>query len=112
LDVCSKRRFLYAEFFGLAWSPAPVVLGGIFIIGHVYILCAIVVLFTGKKATGYVLEGFESKKIVHIFSDYNEEIALTIRRNLGAHTSILEGRNDGAGNVEDLQATDEFFTTR
>src|SRR5699024_3813070 len=110
--VCSKRRFLYAEFFGLAWSPAPVVLGGIFIIGHVYILCAIVVLFTGKKVTGYVLEGFESKKLVHIFSEYNEEIALTIRRNLGAHTSILGVRNDGAGSGQARQATDDCITTR
>lgn len=81
---------------------ALVVLGGIFVIGPVYILYTIVALFIGKKVTDYVLEGFESKKIVHIFSDYSEEIALTIRRNLGAHTSILEGRNDGTGNVENL----------
>ncbi|WP_255259691.1 DUF2179 domain-containing protein [Lentibacillus sp. CBA3610] len=52
--------------------------------------------------TDYVLEGFESKKVVHIFSDYSESIARFIRENLGAHTTILQGKNDGNGNDENL----------
>lgn len=81
---------------------ALVVAGGIFVIGPVLILYTVVALFIGKKVTDYVLEGFESKKVVHIFSDYSESVAFTIRKNLGAHTSILQGKNDGTGNIENL----------
>lgn len=81
---------------------ALVVLGGVFVIGPVLILYTVVALFIGKKVTDYVLEGFESKKVVHIFSDYSEAVAFTIRKNLGAHTSILQGKNDGTGNIENL----------
>ncbi|GAA0599265.1 YitT family protein [Virgibacillus siamensis] len=81
---------------------ALVVAGGILVIGPILTLYTVVALFIGKRVTDYVLEGFESKKIVHIFSDYNETIARSIRENLGAHTTILQGKNDGDGNDEHL----------
>ncbi|MBM7598800.1 uncharacterized membrane-anchored protein YitT (DUF2179 family) [Virgibacillus halotolerans] len=81
---------------------ALVVAGGILVIGPILTLYTVVALFIGKRVTDYVLEGFESKKIVHIFSDYSESIARSIRENLGAHTTILQGKNDGNGNDENL----------
>lgn len=81
---------------------ALVVAGGMLVIGPILTLYTVVALFIGKRVTDYVLEGFESKKIVHIFSDYNESIARSIRKNLGAHTTILQGRNDGNGSDENL----------
>lgn len=36
-------------------------------IGPLYTMYTVVALFIGKRVTDYVLEGFESKKIVHIF---------------------------------------------
>lgn len=81
---------------------ALIVVGGIFVIGPILTLYTVVALFIGKRVTDYVLEGFESKKIVHIFSDYSESIARSIRENLGAHTTILQGKNDGNGNDENL----------
>ncbi|MGJ9459880.1 YitT family protein [Oceanobacillus sp. CF4.6] len=79
-----------------------VVVGGVLVIGPILTLNTVVALFIGKRVTDYVLEGFESKKIVHIFSDYSESIARSIRENLGAHTTILQGKNDGDGNDENL----------
>lgn len=81
---------------------ALVVLGGVFVIGPVMILYTVVALFIGKKVTDYVLEGFESKKVVHIFSDFSEEISFSLRRNLDAHTSILESKDDGSGKIEHM----------
>lgn len=81
---------------------ALIVGSGIFVIGPILVLYTVVALFIGKKVTDYVLEGFESKKVVHIFSDYSESIAGSIRRNLGAHTTILRGEDDGDGNAEHL----------
>lgn len=81
---------------------ASVVAGGILVIGPILTLNTVVALFIGKRVTDYVLEGFESKKVVHIFSDYSESIARSIRENLGAHTTILQGENDGNGNDENL----------
>lgn len=81
---------------------ALVVIGGILVIGPVLTLYTLVALFIGKRVTDFILEGFESKKIVHIFSDYSEPIAHSIRENLGAHTTILQGKNDGNGNAENL----------
>lgn len=81
---------------------ALVVAGGVLVIGPILTLYTVVALFIGKRVTDYVLEGFESKKIVHIFSDYSESIARSIRENLGAHTTILEGRNDENGKDENL----------
>jgi len=81
---------------------ALIVVGGIFVIGPVLTLYTIVALFIGKRITDYVLEGFESKKILHIFSDHSKEIALSIRKNLGAHTTILQGENDEDGHPENL----------
>lgn len=81
---------------------ALVVAGGVLVIGPILTLYTVVALFIGKRVTDYVLEGFESKKIVHIFSDYSESIARSIRENLGAHTTILQGKNDGNGNDENL----------
>ncbi|WP_342388105.1 YitT family protein [Salinicoccus bachuensis] len=81
---------------------ALVVAGGVMVIGPILTLYTVVALFIGKKVTDYVLEGFESKKIIHIFSDYSESIARSIRNNLGAHTTILQGRNDRSGDDENL----------
>lgn len=81
---------------------ALVVVSGIFVIGPVLALTTVVDLFIGKMVTAYVLEGFETKKIIHIFSKYNESIAYSIRENLGAHTTILQGKNDGDGNDDNL----------
>lgn len=81
---------------------AMIVAGGVLVIGPILTLYTIVSLFIGKKVTDYVLEGFESMKVVHIFSDYSDSIASSIRKNLGAHTSILESRNDGSGSAEQL----------
>ncbi|GAQ19567.1 membrane protein [Oceanobacillus picturae] len=81
---------------------ALVVVGGVLVIGPILTLYTVVALFIGKRVTDYVLEGFESKKIVHIFSDYSESVARSIRGNLGAHTTILEGKNDENGKDENL----------
>ncbi|WP_020006939.1 YitT family protein [Salinicoccus albus] len=81
---------------------ALIVGSGVFVIGPIMVLYTVVALFIGKKVTDYVLEGFESKKVVHIFSDYSESIAGSIQRNLGAHTTILRGDNEGSGNNEHL----------
>src|SRR5690625_3662553 len=81
---------------------ALVVVGGILVIGPILTLYTLVALFIGKRVTDYILEGFESKKVVHIFSDDNELIARSIRENLDAHTTILRGKNDVSGNDENL----------
>ncbi|AIC95953.1 MULTISPECIES: YitT family protein [Shouchella] len=81
---------------------AAIVVGGIFVIGPVQTLYTVVALFIGKKVTDYVLEGFESKKVVHIFSSSYEAVAKSVRTNLGAHTTILQGKNDENGMDEHL----------
>lgn len=81
---------------------ALIVVGGILVIGPILTLNTVVALFIGKRVTDYVLEGFESKKVIHIFSDYSESIAHSIRANLGAHTTILQGKNDENGNDDNL----------
>lgn len=81
---------------------AIIVVAGIFVIGPVLTLHTIVALFIGKRVTDYVLEGFESKKIVHIFSENSQEVGAAIRDNLGAHTTILQGFNGGSGSEEPL----------
>src|SRR5699024_2076740 len=81
---------------------ALIVGSGILVIGPVLTLHTVVALFIGKRVTDYVLEGFESKKIIHIFSGNSEPIARSIRENLGAHTTILPGKNDGNGSDESL----------
>src|SRR5690625_5696601 len=64
---------------------ALVVVGGILVIGPILTLYTLVALFIGKRVTDYILEGFESKKVVHIFSDDNELIARSIREIGRAH---------------------------
>ncbi|MFB4213197.1 YitT family protein [Shouchella sp. JSM 1781072] len=81
---------------------AAIVVAGVFVIGPVLTLYTVVALFIGKKVTDYVLEGFESKKVVHIFSDHYQNVAKSIRKNLGAHTTILQGKNDESGIDENL----------
>lgn len=46
---------------------ASVVVAGIFVIGPVYTMYTVLALFIGKRVTDYVLEGFEAKRVVHIF---------------------------------------------
>src|SRR5699024_9936053 len=58
---------------------ALIVGSGILVIGPVLTLHTVVALFVGKRVTDYVLEGFESKKIIHIFSGNSEPIARSIR---------------------------------
>ncbi|MFS0788100.1 YitT family protein [Shouchella sp. 1P09AA] len=81
---------------------AAIVVAGVFVIGPVLTLYTVVALFIGKKVTDYVLEGFESKKVVHIFSNQHQAVAKSIRKNLGAHTTILQGKNDESGIDENL----------
>ncbi|WYP25711.1 YitT family protein [Alkalihalobacillus sp. FSL W8-0930] len=79
-----------------------VVLAGIFVIGPLLTMYTVVALFIGKRVTDYVLEGFESKKIVHIFSKNHESIARSIQKNLGAHATILQGKNYDVNEEENL----------
>lgn len=81
---------------------ALIVGAGIFVIGPLYTMYTVVALFIGKRVTDYVLEGFESKKIVHIFSEENERISASIRHNLGAHTTTLRGDANEQGEAETL----------
>ncbi|MDQ0206628.1 YitT family protein [Alkalicoccobacillus murimartini] len=79
-----------------------VVLAGIFVIGPLLTMYTVVALFIGKRVTDYVLEGFESKKIVHIFSNQHESIARSVQKNLGAHATILQGKNYDVNEEENL----------
>lgn len=79
-----------------------VVLAGILVIGPLLTMYTVVALFIGKRVTDYVLEGFESKKIVHIFSNQHESIARSIQKNLGAHATILQGKNYDINEEENL----------
>ncbi|WP_078395056.1 YitT family protein [Shouchella patagoniensis] len=81
---------------------ASIVLAGVFIIGPLHTMYTVLALFIGKRVTDYVLEGFESKKIIHIFSPKTEEIANAIQLNLGAHTTILKGEKNQEGVEEHL----------
>lgn len=79
-----------------------IVVTGIFIIGPVNTMYTIVALFIGKKVTDYILEGFESKKIIHIFTNETTRVERVITDRLGAHTTILEGRGGPEGDYESL----------
>lgn len=79
-----------------------IVVTGIFIIGPVNTMYTIVALFIGKKVTDYILEGFESKKIIHIFTDETTKVEQILTERLGAHTTILEGRGGPNGDYESL----------
>lgn len=81
---------------------AAIVIAGIFVIGPIYTMYTIVALFIGKKVTDYILEGFESKKIIHIFTDETNDVEEIITNQLGAHTTILEGRGGVNGDYESL----------
>lgn len=79
-----------------------VVLAGILVIGPLLTMYTVVALFIGKRVTDYVLEGFESKKVVHIFSNQHESITRSIQKNLGAHATILQGKNNNVDEEENL----------
>ncbi|MFD2830396.1 YitT family protein [Corticicoccus populi] len=79
-----------------------IVVTGIFIIGPVNTMYTIVALFIGKKVTDYILEGFESKKIIHIFTDETTKVEQILTERLSAHTTILEGRGGPNGDYESL----------
>ncbi|MBM7633045.1 YitT family protein [Geomicrobium sediminis] len=81
---------------------ALIVLSGVFIIGPLMTMYTVLALFVGKKVTDYVLEGFESKKVVHIFTPKTVEVAEAIRTSLGSHTTILKGTNDHDNSEENL----------
>ncbi|GAK05144.1 hypothetical protein JCM19037_3615 [Geomicrobium sp. JCM 19037] len=81
---------------------AIIVLTGVFIIGPLMTMYTVLALFVGKKVTDYVLEGFESKKVVHIFTPKTVEVSEAIRLSLGAHTTILQGLNDKENSEENL----------
>lgn len=81
---------------------AAIVLSGIFVIGPLYTMYTFFALFVGKRVTDYVLEGFESKKVVHIFSVKTEEVEKAIQTNLGAHTTVLRAKENEDGIEENL----------
>lgn len=81
---------------------AIIVSAGVFVIGPLYTMYTVVALFIGKRVTDYVLEGFESKKVVHIFSEKNEVISASIRHNLNAHATTLRGDANEQGEAETL----------
>ncbi|GLO64371.1 MULTISPECIES: YitT family protein [Oceanobacillus] len=81
---------------------AAIVISGVFVIGPLYTMYTILALFIGKRVTDYVLEGFESKKVVHIFSQKTEEVEKAIQTNLGAHTTVLTAKKNDDGIEENL----------
>ncbi|GIO24089.1 YitT family protein [Oceanobacillus sp. J11TS1] len=79
-----------------------VVIAGIFVIGPLYTMYTVLALFIGKRVTDYVLEGFESKSVVHIFSSKTEEVENAIQTSLGTHTTVLKAEKNPDGIEENL----------
>lgn len=81
---------------------ASIVVAGIFVIGPLYTMYTVLALFIGKIVTDYVLEGFESKRVIHIFSSETSQVEKAIQSNLGAHTTVLKAEKNADGIEEDL----------
>ncbi|WP_152656613.1 YitT family protein [Oceanobacillus sp. CFH 90083] len=81
---------------------ASVVVAGIFVIGPLYTMYTVLALFIGKRVTDYVLEGFESKSVVHIFSNKTEEVEHALQTSLGTHTTVLKAEKNPEGVEENL----------
>lgn len=81
---------------------ASVVVAGIFVIGPLYTMYTVLALFIGKRVTDYVLEGFEAKRVVHIFSNKTKEVEHALQTSLGTHTTVLKAEKNAEGVEENL----------
>lgn len=70
---------------------AIIVLAGLLVIGPLNTMYTVIALFIGKKATDFVIEGFDTKKAVHIVSTQAPKIADAIIMQMNTSATVFRG---------------------
>lgn len=70
---------------------ALIVLSGLLVIGPLNTMYTVIALFIGKKSTDFVMEGFDTKKAVHVVSAHAPDIADAIIKQMNTSATVFNG---------------------